>query len=498
MTDITLAHCPFCYPHPACDEYPPFVTQEIGGSNSWSVWARCCDFYGPLFSTPELAAEAWNRRGMVTKLEDKETIDLFEGILGADPEAFLTDSIVYSVTQNELLKFASVLAPRHAMEAVARLQRRLTAEREGMEEYKARQNLAVTELEQELEDAVTLGDQLHVDRNGLIELITMMMGHTPTVHFSTLLKNGQGGAGASRSVIKFMCTVIDLLLLDEQTPSIAKGAFSVARQYWFEGVGTESDLDVARSQCWEFLEAKGSGVDISDNEDAVTRALLCVLSPDKIDDEDFVHESLEWLFEMVSSFTEVRLHQRLTAEREVGEEHKSQHNLAITALEQELADKTQSAARWEKRYEQQKGCARTFKSQRDQIRADTDLALLFANSLLESLSHLDENSMSGVDCELIALLQSQVNEFISTMQAHEKYYTSQNEVIIAPSKELEDTKRLCILLSSDRKDMIDLLRKFSEDIDVTDVQLVAEMIQSTLGGMHKRRDEIFQISERLF
>jgi hypothetical protein len=250
MTDITLLHCPFCYPHPACDEYPPLVTQEIGGSNSWSVWARCCDFYGPLFSTPELAAEAWNRRGMVTKLEDKETIDLFEGILGADPEAFLTDSVVYSVTQNELLKFASVLAPRHAMEAVARLQRRLTAEREGVEEYK------------------------------------------------------------------------------------------------------------------------------------------------------------------------------------------TQQNLAITALEQELADKTQSAARWEKRYEQQKGCARTFKSQRDQIRADTDLALLFANSIIEDLSHLDENSMSGVDCELIALLQSQVNEFISTMQAHEKYYTSQNEVIIAPSKEL--------------------------------------------------------------
>lgn len=312
MTEIALEHCPFCYPHPACDEYPPYVTQEPGVTNYWSVWARCCDFYGPMFATPELAAEAWNRRGMVTNLEDTETIDLFEGILGADPEAFLTESIVYSVTQNELLKFASVLAPRHAMEAVARLQRRLTAEREGVQEYKAQQ-----------------------------------------------------------------CK-------------------------------------------------------------------------------------------------------------------------AVTALEDELAASQKAAARWEKRYEQQKGCARTFKSQRDQIRADTDLALLFANSLLDSLSHLDENSTSGLGCELIALLQSDVNEFISTMQAHEKYYTSPNEVITAPSKEFEDTKRLCILLSSDRKDMLDLMRELSENIDLTDVRLVSDMIESILAKLNQRRDEVFEISDRIF
>jgi hypothetical protein len=312
MTDIPLVHCPFCYPHPACDEYPPFVTQEIAGSNSYCVWARCCDFYGPLFATPELAAEAWNRRALVTKLEDKETIDLFEGILGADPQAFLTESVVYSVTQNELLKFASVLAPRHASEAVARLQRRLTAEREGMEEYKAQQ-----------------------------------------------------------------CK-------------------------------------------------------------------------------------------------------------------------AVTALEEELETFRKAADRWEKHYEQQKGCARNFKDQRDQLKADSELALNFANVLLENLGSLDEHSMSGLDCEIVALMQSEVSEFISTMQAHEKHYTSPNEVITAPAQDIEDAKRLCILLSSDRKDMLGLLREFSEDIDITDVQLVAETIQSLLEKMNLRRDEIFQISNRVF
>jgi hypothetical protein len=240
-TEIALEHCPFCYPHPACDEYPPFVTQEPGVNRYWSVWARCCDFYGPLFATPESAAEAWNRRGMVTKMEDKETIDLFEGILGADPEAFLTESIVYSVTQNELLKFASVLAPRHAMEAVARLQCRLTAERQGVEAYKAQQNLAVT------------------------------------------------------------------------------------------------------------------------------------------------------------------------------------------ALEQEIADQTKSAKRWKKRCEQQKGCARTFKSQRDQIKADIEASQNFLGQLIEDLECLDLAAIGSVDRALLESGLADTREFITKLKFHERYYSLPTE-----------------------------------------------------------------------
>jgi lysyl-tRNA synthetase class I len=312
MTELALEPCPFCYPHPACDEYPPYVTQEIVGSNSWCVWARCCDFYGPLFATPELAAAAWNRRGMVTKLEDKETIDLFEGILGADPQAFLTDSIVYSVTQNELLKFASVLAPRHAMEAVERLQRRLTAERQGVEDYEAQQNLAVT------------------------------------------------------------------------------------------------------------------------------------------------------------------------------------------ALEEELAHQTKSATRWEKRYEQQKGCARSFKCHRDQLRVDLDVTHAFLGRLVEDLECIDDAAIGQLNSELLESKKTEARELVEKIKSHERFYSSPGEVINNPEQALEEAKRLCVLLNSDRKDVLDFITTLTDDADLTDEKLVADLIEAVLNKMDLRRDEIFQISDQVF
>ena len=64
MNDMSgeLKACPFCYPHPACDEYPPYITQEIADSGAWCVHAPCCDFYGPLSSTKEEATRKWNTR----------------------------------------------------------------------------------------------------------------------------------------------------------------------------------------------------------------------------------------------------------------------------------------------------------------------------------------------------------------------------------------------------------------------------------------------------
>ena len=147
---IELEPCPFCYPHAAGDEYPPTIKKEVDGSRYWCVWAPCCDFFGPLFLTPQEAATAWNRRGLVSQVTGKEVVETLEKILAEDPQAILENSAVYSVTQEELLEFVAQMAPKQARDAIATLTRRLKAEREGVEEYKSISSLAVTALEQEL------------------------------------------------------------------------------------------------------------------------------------------------------------------------------------------------------------------------------------------------------------------------------------------------------------------------------------------------------------
>lgn len=152
LEEIELEPCPFCYPHVAGDEYPPTIKKEIDGSKYWCVWAPCCDFFGPLHLTPQEAAAAWNRRGLVSQVTGKEVVDTFEKILAKDPQAILENSVVYSVTQEELLEFVAQMAPKQARDAIATLTRRLKAEREGVEEYKLMSSQAVTALEQELAD----------------------------------------------------------------------------------------------------------------------------------------------------------------------------------------------------------------------------------------------------------------------------------------------------------------------------------------------------------
>lgn len=55
-----LSDCPFC--GGVDEEYTPRVDKEIKTSAAWCIWAPCCDFYGPLATTPEEAIERWNKR----------------------------------------------------------------------------------------------------------------------------------------------------------------------------------------------------------------------------------------------------------------------------------------------------------------------------------------------------------------------------------------------------------------------------------------------------
>ncbi|MBI6885752.1 Lar family restriction alleviation protein [Pseudomonas putida] len=136
MSNIALAPCPFCYPHPACHEHPPVMTKEDPGSRCWCVYAPCCDFFGPIFETQEEAAAAWNKRGQLGKVQDAQILGLFESVLASDPQAYLSGSTVYQVTDKELLAFVSKIPALVALEAIATLQKQV----EGGEQELARVN----------------------------------------------------------------------------------------------------------------------------------------------------------------------------------------------------------------------------------------------------------------------------------------------------------------------------------------------------------------------
>ena len=132
-----LKACPFCYPHPACDEYPPYITQEIADSGAWCVHAPCCDFYGPLSSTKEEAARKWNTRAQLPSQggEAVEVVayhgirpDSGEGFVGARwPNAFGQDCIVeplMTVAQHQRI-VADLTANRDALLNVMRARKML-------------------------------------------------------------------------------------------------------------------------------------------------------------------------------------------------------------------------------------------------------------------------------------------------------------------------------------------------------------------------------------
>ncbi|QXH98151.1 hypothetical protein HV782_016405 [Pseudomonas monsensis] len=127
-----------------------------------------------------------------------------------------------------------------------------------------------------------------------------MINHEQIVHFSEQLSKGKAEAEAARNIMKFMCAGVGIVLQDEGVSPSVKSAFEAAQRYWFEGGKNERELNTARVKCWDFLEAKGRDVDIEDNEDAVVRALFCVMYPDRASDEDFVQESFQWFFEMIN------------------------------------------------------------------------------------------------------------------------------------------------------------------------------------------------------
>jgi hypothetical protein len=95
---------------------------------------------------------------------------------------------------------------------------------------------------------------------------------------------------------RFMCKCLPLIFT--YLPDAGISAADVAADYWLNGQRTSEDLEAARVQCWIYLDGKGRGSTIKDEEDAAMRAVICTLYAEP-ESEDFWTDSMEWFATML-------------------------------------------------------------------------------------------------------------------------------------------------------------------------------------------------------
>lgn len=100
---------------------------------------------------------------------------------------------------------------------------------------------------------------------------------------------------ANAVLMRFMCRC--LMLVHQLLPEVGRSALDVAKAFWLEGRGKAEALLGARVECWRYLDAKSSSTDIKDQEDAVMRAVICVLFTEP-ESEDFYPETVRWFANM--------------------------------------------------------------------------------------------------------------------------------------------------------------------------------------------------------
>jgi hypothetical protein len=82
-------------------------------------------------------------------------------------------------------------------------------------------------------------------------------------------------------------------------PAVGQESLEIAQSYWLQEGGTPERMDAARTQCWQYLDNKGSSIAIGDEVDTAMRAVLCVLYP-TLDDEDEIYDVAHWFFQMIN------------------------------------------------------------------------------------------------------------------------------------------------------------------------------------------------------
>ncbi len=96
-----------------------------------------------------------------------------------------------------------------------------------------------------------------------------------------------GGSALRHLMLDFLTSLQPRL---PEMPTVAVTALDVAQKHWSEGEGAADELASARVAIWEHLDAKhGTSVMVSDKEDHLLRAVLCVLYPEADDLEDVAY-----------------------------------------------------------------------------------------------------------------------------------------------------------------------------------------------------------------
>jgi hypothetical protein len=101
-----------------------------------------------------------------------------------------------------------------------------------------------------------------------------------------------------RNMMVFLCECFELIAARAQQSPVVTAGFSTASQYWSMGIGNVDSVIEARVKCWDLLEGEEKGSQVNESSNATIRALLCVMYPEQIEDEDFVMELFDWFFEM--------------------------------------------------------------------------------------------------------------------------------------------------------------------------------------------------------
>jgi hypothetical protein len=82
--------------------------------------------------------------------------------------------------------------------------------------------------------------------------------------------------GRHRAVVQFM--IESCALITVHLPPVARSALEKARNYW-NGLGTQGELEQARIECWQYLDEIGSSTDLRIPGASAVRAVICLLYP---------------------------------------------------------------------------------------------------------------------------------------------------------------------------------------------------------------------------
>lgn len=122
--------------------------------------------------------------------------------------------------------------------------------------------------------------------------------------YLTIVKQRFSTDEAHAVLMRFMCRC--LMMIRHLLPEVGQKALDFAKVFWLEGKGEAADLLAARVDCWNYLDGKHRSTEIEDQEDAVLRAVICVLYVEP-ETEDFSPETVRWfatLFDRLGNYSD--------------------------------------------------------------------------------------------------------------------------------------------------------------------------------------------------